>query len=52
MYLILQAALGHGGFSASNRNEYQKQKRKMVLRKRMRTALKADNLTDISETIV
>jgi hypothetical protein len=25
-YLILQAALGPGAYSASNRNEYQKQK--------------------------
>jgi hypothetical protein len=26
IYLILPAALGHGVYSASNKNEYQKQK--------------------------
>jgi hypothetical protein len=37
--------------SASNRNEYQKQK-KMFRRSRERPALKADNLTAIFEPIV
>jgi hypothetical protein len=51
IYLILPAALGSGVYAASNRNEYQKQK-KMFLWSRSRPALKADNLTAICEPIV
>jgi hypothetical protein len=44
IYLIL----GPGAYSASDRNEYQKQK-KMFLGSIARPALKADNLTAICE---
>jgi hypothetical protein len=44
IYLILTAALGPGVYSASNRNEYQKQ---MFLRSRARPVGKADNLAAI-----
>jgi hypothetical protein len=47
IYLLFPAALG----SASNRNEYQKQKI-MFLGSRERPVSKADNLTAISETTV
>jgi hypothetical protein len=40
-----------GVYSASNRNEYQKQK-KLFLRSKARPARKADNLTAICEPIV
>jgi hypothetical protein len=40
VYLILPAALGHGVYSASNRNEYQKQKAV-----KQWPAHKSDNLT-------
>jgi hypothetical protein len=51
IYLTLLAALGAGIYSASNRNEYQKQKI-MFLRSRARPVRKADNLTAICEPIV
>jgi hypothetical protein len=51
LYLILPAALIPGVYSASNRNEYQKQKNN-VLGSRMRPARRADNLTAICEPIV
>jgi hypothetical protein len=44
IYLISPAALGPGVYSASNRNEYQKQKI-MFLGSRARPVRKADNLT-------
>jgi hypothetical protein len=44
--LILSVTLGPGVLSASNRNEYQKQKN------RARPVRKADNLTAICEPIV
>jgi hypothetical protein len=52
MYLILPAALGPGVHSASNRNEYQKQKHQMFLGSRAQLIHKADNLTAICEPIV
>jgi hypothetical protein len=51
IYLILPAALGSGDYSASYRNEYQKQKI-MFLGSRTRSARRADNLTAICEPIV
>jgi hypothetical protein len=42
---ILPAALGPGIHSASNRNEYHKQKKKMFLESRARPASKSDNLS-------
>jgi hypothetical protein len=43
IYLILPAALGPGLHSASNRNEYQKQKN-MFLGSKVRPVRRADNL--------
>jgi hypothetical protein len=51
IYLILPAALGPGVYSASNRNEYHKEK-KIFLGSRARLARKADNLTSINQPIV
>jgi hypothetical protein len=51
IYLIFKAALGPGVYSASNRNEYHKQK-KMFLGSRARPVRKADNLTVICEPTV
>jgi hypothetical protein len=51
IYLILSAALGPGVYSASNRNEYKKQK-KMFLWSKARPVRKAYILTAISEPIV
>jgi hypothetical protein len=51
IYLILKASLGPAVYSASNRNEYQKQKKKN-LESRAQPVRKADNLTDINESIV
>jgi hypothetical protein len=48
IYLILPAALGPGIYSASNRNEYWKQKI-MLLVSRARPVRSADNLTAICE---
>jgi hypothetical protein len=50
IYLILPAALGPGAQSASNRNEYQKQKN-MFLGSRARPAGRAENFTAICEPI-
>jgi hypothetical protein len=50
IYLILPVALGPLVDSASNRNEYQKQK--IFLGSRVRLALKTENLTAICDTIV
>jgi hypothetical protein len=50
MYLILPAALGPGIYSASNGNEYQKQK-KSFWGGKARPVRKADNLTAICEPI-
>jgi hypothetical protein len=44
IYLIVPAALSPGDYSASNRNEYQKQKNN-VFEGRMRPVCRADNLT-------
>jgi hypothetical protein len=44
-------ALGPGVYSASNRNNYQKQINKMFLGSRERQVCKADNLTAICELI-
>jgi hypothetical protein len=49
--LIFPAALGPGAYSASNRNEYQKQKI-MFLGSKARPVRRADNLTAICEAIV
>jgi hypothetical protein len=50
IYQILPAALGPVIYSASNRNEHQKQKK--FLRSRTRPVRTADNLTTICEPIV
>jgi hypothetical protein len=52
IYLILQAALDPGVYSASNKYEYQKHKKKMFLASRARPVRRADNLTAICEPIV
>jgi hypothetical protein len=51
MYLIIPAALGSGVHSATNINEYQKQKI-TFLRFRAWPTRRADNLTAIYEPIV
>jgi hypothetical protein len=51
-YLILPATRGPGVYSASNRNEYQKQKKIMFLGSRARLVHKADNLIAICEPTV
>jgi hypothetical protein len=51
IYLIIPASLGPGVHSASNRNEYQKQ-RKMFLGSRARPVRTADNLTAICKPTV
>jgi hypothetical protein len=51
IYLILPAALGPGVYSASNRNEYQKQK-KMFVESSARPVRRTDNLTAICESTV
>jgi hypothetical protein len=50
IYLILSAALGPGVYSASNRNEYQRQT--IFLGSRERPVRMADSLTAICEPIV
>jgi hypothetical protein len=52
IYLILPAPLYHGVYSASNRNECHKQKKKVSGGNRVRPARKAHNLTAICEPIV
>jgi hypothetical protein len=52
IYVILPAALGPGIYSASNRNEYQKQKNILFLESRARPVRRADNLTVVREPIV
>jgi hypothetical protein len=52
VYLILPAALGPGIYSASKRNEYQKQKKIMFLGSRALPVRRADNFTAIYEPIV
>jgi hypothetical protein len=49
--IIFPAALGPGAYSASNRNEYQKQNI-MFLGSKLRRVRRADNLTAIYEQIV
>jgi hypothetical protein len=44
IYLILPAALGTGVYSASNRNQYRKQTKKMFLGSKVRLVRGADNL--------
>jgi hypothetical protein len=51
IYLILPAALGPGVYSAFNKNEYQKQKKKFLV-SRVQPVHKADNLTVICEPIM
>jgi hypothetical protein len=51
IYLILPAVLCPGVYPASNRIEYQKQ-RKMFLGSKALPVLKADNLTSLCEPIV
>jgi hypothetical protein len=51
IYLILPAALGRGIYSASNRNDYQKQKN-VFLGSRALPMCRADILTAICELIV
>jgi hypothetical protein len=47
-YLILLAALGPGVYSASNRNEYQRHKKRiMFLGSKVRRVRRAGNLTTI-----
>jgi hypothetical protein len=50
--LNIPATLGPGIYSASNRNEYQKHKRKMFLGSREQAAPKGVNLTAICEPTV
>jgi hypothetical protein len=52
IHLILLDALGPGVYSASNRNEYQNQKKIMFLGSRTRPVRRADSLTAICEPIV
>jgi hypothetical protein len=49
-FLLISAALGPGVYSASNRNEYQKQKN--VCGGRARAVRRADNLNAAYEPIV
>jgi hypothetical protein len=51
IYVMLPAALGHGVCSASNRNEYQKQKNN-VSGSSVGPLGRVDNLTAICEPIV
>jgi hypothetical protein len=51
IYLILSAAICPMLYSTSNRNEYQKKKKK-ILRSRARPVCNADNLTAICDPIV
>jgi hypothetical protein len=48
--LMLPAALGHEIYSASDRNEYQKQKK--ISEEKSAVGAKADNFTAICEPIV
>jgi hypothetical protein len=50
--LILPAALGPEVHSASNRNEYQKQKKVMFLGSKIRSVRRADKLPAICDPIV
>jgi hypothetical protein len=52
IYLILPATLGPEVLSASNGNEYQKQKNNNVLGSKVRPVCRADNLTAIFESSV
>jgi hypothetical protein len=52
IYLILLAALGPGVYSASNKYEYQKQKKILFLGSKTQLVNRADNLTAIFEPIV
>jgi hypothetical protein len=52
MYLILQAALDPGVYSASNRDEYQKQKIIMFLGSKVWRVRRTENLITICEPIV
>jgi hypothetical protein len=52
IYLILPAAIHPEVYSASNRNEYQKQKHNNVLGSKVRWVRRADKLTAICEPIV
>jgi hypothetical protein len=52
IYLILLAALGPGVYSASNRNEYQKQKNNVFLKSREQLMCRADNLAATCESII
>jgi hypothetical protein len=47
IYLILPAAIDPGVYSASDINDYQRQKRKMFVRSKTRSVPKANNLSDI-----
>jgi hypothetical protein len=51
IYLALPAALGPGGYSLTNSNEYEKKKNN-VLAKTERSVLRADNITSICEPTV
>jgi hypothetical protein len=51
IYLIILAALGLGVYTASNRNEYQKQKNN-VLENKERPVSRAESLSAICEPIV
>jgi hypothetical protein len=52
VYQILSAALGPGVYSASNKNEYQKQENKIFLESRGRSARSSDNISSVYEPIV
>jgi hypothetical protein len=52
IYLILPAALGPGVYSASDRKEYQKHKKIMFVRTKVRQVRMADNRTTICEPTV
>jgi hypothetical protein len=52
VYLILPVALGPGVYSATNINEYQKERKEMFLGSRARPARKTDRLTAICEPTV
>jgi hypothetical protein len=49
---IFPVALGPEVYSASNRNEYYSNKKRMFLGRRAQPVYKADNLTAICEPIV
>jgi hypothetical protein len=49
---MLPTAIGNGVQTASNRNEYQKQKKKIFLGSKVRPVRKTDNITAVSVPVV